>query len=308
MSRSRDTADQINRVDSSAANATAITIDSSERLKFGTTSNTPASAGVAGIVFGDNTAGTPKVGVASFSSDGAAPVLLTRLNSDGNILGLAKDGTTVGIWRSRSGDRSTIILDPRSGGGGLSGGGAGLYPTDNAGTISDGALTLGDPAARFKDLYLSGGVYLGGTGAANKLDDYEEGTWTPVLKSDSGTPSGQVYGIQLGTYTKIGRSVHVQAYVSVTNMGSGVGGTYAQLHGLPFNIASGHQYFSSGSFPYVGALGQNVNSLHAYGQHGADYVYAMYQNGAGVSSSYLSPAGWGSAPTIMFGMTYFTDA
>ena len=34
---------------------------------------------------------------------------------------------------------------------------------------------------RFKDLYLSGGVYLGGTGAANKLDDYEEGTWTPTL-------------------------------------------------------------------------------------------------------------------------------
>ena len=32
---------------------------------------------------------------------------------------------------------------------------------------------------RFKDLYLSGGVYLGGTGSANQLDDYEEGTWTP---------------------------------------------------------------------------------------------------------------------------------
>jgi hypothetical protein len=28
---------------------------------------------------------------------------------------------------------------------------------------------------RFKDLYLSGGVYLGGTVAANKLDDYETG-------------------------------------------------------------------------------------------------------------------------------------
>jgi hypothetical protein len=28
---------------------------------------------------------------------------------------------------------------------------------------------------------VSDGVYLGGTGAANKLDDYEEGTWTPTL-------------------------------------------------------------------------------------------------------------------------------
>lgn len=30
------------------------------------------------------------------------------------------------------------------------------------------------------NIEVSGGVYLGGTGAANKLDDYEEGTWTPA--------------------------------------------------------------------------------------------------------------------------------
>ena len=45
----------------------------------------------------------------------------------------------------------------------------------------DAAIDLGDETRRFKDLYLSGGVYLGGTGSANKLDDYEEGTWTPDL-------------------------------------------------------------------------------------------------------------------------------
>ena len=25
-------------------------------------------------------------------------------------------------------------------------------------------------------------IYIGGTGSANKLEDYEEGTWTPVIK------------------------------------------------------------------------------------------------------------------------------
>jgi hypothetical protein len=39
----------------------------------------------------------------------------------------------------------------------------------------------GGVASRFKDLYLSGGVYLGGTGGENLLDDYEEGTWTPIF-------------------------------------------------------------------------------------------------------------------------------
>jgi hypothetical protein len=42
----------------------------------------------------------------------------------------------------------------------------------------DAAVDLGTSTVRFKDLYLSGGVYLGGTGSANHLDDYEEGTFT----------------------------------------------------------------------------------------------------------------------------------
>jgi hypothetical protein len=47
-----------------------------------------------------------------------------------------------------------------------------IYPwTTTGNTTSDAAIDLGDSAGRFKDLYLSGGVYLGGTGSANHLDD-----------------------------------------------------------------------------------------------------------------------------------------
>ena len=285
------------------ANASeAMRISSGSLLVGQTTGTIFNSSSVTGLT----AAGSGSLQVAGAN---ATVIYANRQGSDGAILGLYKAGSAVGsIFSGHGGSQvgigtntTGITFNPAT---------RSMMPANPSSTSPqlDATLDIGFSSVRWKDLYLSGGVYLGGTGAANKLDDYEEGTWTPVLKSDSGTPSGQVYGIQLGTYTKIGRSVHVQAYVSVTNMGSGYGGTYAQLHGLPFNIASGHQYFSSGSFPYVGALGQNVNSLHAYGQHGADYVYALYQNGAGVSSSYLSPAGWGSAPTIMFGMTYFTDA
>ena len=49
----------------------------------------------------------------------------------------------------------------------------------------DNAIDIGKSDARWKDLYLSGGAYLGGTAAANKLDDYEEGTWTPVIADAS---------------------------------------------------------------------------------------------------------------------------
>jgi len=81
-----------------------------------------------------------------------------------------------------------------------------IYPTDQTSAVSNGTESLGAANYRFKDLYLGGGVYLGGTGSANKLSDYEEGTWTPTLHDNVGG------SISLGTayYTKVGRIVQVR--------------------------------------------------------------------------------------------------
>jgi len=71
---------------------------------------------------------------------------------------------------------------------------------------------------------LSDGVYIGGTGAANKLDDYEEGTWTPTV-------TGLTVTVNYAHYTKIGDTVTFHCGIlmpsttSTTNMG---------IAGLPF--------------------------------------------------------------------------
>jgi hypothetical protein len=83
----------------------------------------------------------------------------------------------------------------------------------NANTRADNAIDLGSSSHRFKDLYLSGGVYLGGTGSANKLDDYEEGTWTPSL---IGFSSGLTQNTQVGFYTKIGNLVTATFVLDIT--------------------------------------------------------------------------------------------
>jgi hypothetical protein len=88
------------------------------------------------------------------------------------------------------------------------------------------------------------GIYLGGTGAANLLDDYEEGTWTPTL------PNGGTLTPETNTclYTKTGRQVTVTAFVSSvapTNNASEF-----LIGGLPFTAIS-PAYFS-GSFGFVG--------------------------------------------------------
>jgi hypothetical protein len=82
-----------------------------------------------------------------------------------------------------------------------------------------------------KGRFLSGGglTFNGDTAAANALDDYEEGTFTPsVAYSTSGTPT-QI--VQVGLYTKIGRSVQVQIVLNWNENGS-VGNVTIQ--GLPF--------------------------------------------------------------------------
>jgi len=73
-------------------------------------------------------------------------------------------------------------------------------------------------------------IYLGGTGAANKLDDYEEGSWTPVWSD--GTNSDATYNIQVGTYIKVGTHVHLQGRVRITAIGSLSGAL--RINGLPF--------------------------------------------------------------------------
>ena len=79
----------------------------------------------------------------------------------------------------------------------------------------------------------TGGIQFGGdTAAANALDDYEEGTWTPDLQF-GGAKVGMTYTTQSGTYTKIGKLVYVIGLIALSNKGSSTGN--ATVAGLPFN-------------------------------------------------------------------------
>ena len=117
----------------------------------------------------------------------------------------------------------------------------------------DAAIDFGYPTQRFKDLYLSGGVYLGGTGAANKLEDYEEGTWTPILRGSSGDPT-TTYTKQQGTYTKVGDIVHASIDLRWSAVTGGSGNL--QISGLPFT--TGAQYWGGAVFEHSGTFVYNT--------------------------------------------------
>jgi len=73
---------------------------------------------------------------------------------------------------------------------------------------------------------------------ANTLDDYEEGTWTPVPSFSSGTLSS--YTITNAVYTKIGNIVIAQADIGIISGTSGAGNV--TVAGLPFTSASNSCY------------------------------------------------------------------
>lgn len=69
---------------------------------------------------------------------------------------------------------------------------------------------------------------------ANTLDDYEEGTWSPVLTPASGTITANAAN-DTGAYTKVGRLVTVTGQIVFTS--SSASGTIT-LSGLPFSVAN----------------------------------------------------------------------
>ena len=81
---------------------------------------------------------------------------------------------------------------------------------------------------------LSGGgiTFNGDTAAANALDDYEEGSFTPNFKLNN-TSSG-ISATQVGKYTKVGNLVTLQIFIELSNKGSSSGS--ASIHDLPFTI------------------------------------------------------------------------
>ena len=69
------------------------------------------------------------------------------------------------------------------------------------------------------DIYLSGGVYLGGTGAANKLTDYESGIFTPNIQPTSGSITWLSSADTL-SYIKVGDAVHIFGRLEVSSVSS----------------------------------------------------------------------------------------
>jgi len=120
-----------------------------------------------------------------------------------------------------------------------------INSTDGSTAITTGAGGTVELSAALTgtDATLSGGVYLGGTGAANYLDDYEEGTHETAVTPDSGSITLRSDRKTLA-YTKIGNTVHVQGQIIFDSISSPSGKFTISL---PFALSSGTGLSERGS-------------------------------------------------------------
>ena len=286
------------------ATSTAMTLDSSGSVLVGTTNSNPTSSAVnvAGQSF--STTGGVRSTVAS-----NAAATFNRKTDDGGIVLFRKDGSTVGSIGTVLTPNREFLIESNTGQLllGVSGSsnrvefdGSQLYPSPTS------SANLGHPNVRWQDLYLSGGVYLGGTGAANKLDDYEEGTWTPSLARSSSDPTVS-YTQRSGIYTKVGNKVFVSCLMNVSSWSGGVG--WYQVEGLPFAVQSGGgAAYTQASISDYGnySLGGSSTAVGGYFSSNATYVALLGKGGGGDSN--VNNFSAGSNFYIYLSGTYFTTS
>jgi hypothetical protein len=140
----------------------------------------------------------------------------------------------------------------------------------------DGAVRLYyDDVKRFETIStgvnVTGGIRLGGNNAANEMDDYEEGSWTPVIK-DAAAGNAAGMASQQGLYTKIGNLVYVIFQLQINSVSGMTSSNQLYITDLPFTVNSD---LGNGAEPSAGII-TYINGLDTaeYGQ-----IFARANNG-----------------------------
>ena len=157
-----------------------------------------------------------------------------------------------------------------------------FYKTDNSEGMRFNAST-------------GGLTFNGDTAAANALDDYEEGTFTPTISA-----GGVTYSYQVGWYTKIGNLVNVGVHLDV-NVNSNASGTAVAIT-LPFTSSySNAQAYSTTATVWCNGWASTPKADIGLLGHNASIVTFYYNNGTSLGASTQGQLGGGN---ILFNIQY----
>ena len=280
-----------NYMDFRVNNANVMTIDASGNLLVGQTTNTETGTGI----------GLVPDGTSHMYSAGTDALLLGRGVSDGDILSFNRSGTPVGSIASTfgtdihvgTGDTRLRFVDDNDY----------IRPANSDGSSRDGLTDLGASTARFKDLYLSGGVVFGTAGgsvSSKTLDDYEEGTWDGVITD--GTNNATMVDTEC-FYTKTGRLVTLSGDISTSALGS-VAGSSIRISGVPFSNGAKGVSAAIGRASGLAITAGYIPTLY-FDASSAALRLGLFDNAGGTTT--LQAAEWTDDGQISFSITYMTS-
>ena len=144
------------------------------------------------------------------------------------------------------------------------------------------------------------GLFISGTGNANKLDAYVEGTWSPAVNRSSSAASVTLTR-QHGHYVRVGNIVHVWFDI-VMSSASGGGGSW-WISNLPFtpidgSTAGGYgactfrsasmmpvKFRTNGSSSWISSTANGVIRLMYYNDSGDETYVDGYGGTGGINTS-----------------------
>lgn len=133
--------------------------------------------------------------------------------------------------------------------------------------------------------------------AANALDDYEEGTWTPTMGGNS------TYYANPGVYTKVGNKVFVRGQISINQIGTG---NTANISGLPFTSETTVNGNPAGTMAvnYYSGLAIAVIHIAGYVPSASTVIYTVANVVASSTVQYNTGNFYGNGARLDFAMTY----
>jgi hypothetical protein len=219
------------------------------------------------------------VGISATPNNYSDYVTLTLDSTQGGVLDIEKNGTVQAeLWTYRNSDDVAFAAAHASGSIRLMAGGF----TERARIQAGGGISFN-----------------GDTAAANALDDYEEGTFTPSYSTTSGSFSAITYSYQQGWYTKVGNHVTAggRIILSAYTQGTASGNVFINL---PFTIKAA--YFTGTIVPLGGWTSYVPNTC--YGNPSNANIFVMTSDWGSSSAGSITPAMILSTADMMFTISY----
>ena len=227
----------------------------------------------------------------SFTISGSQITFSSALTSSDSIDFIIALGDVLSVGTPTDGSVATAKIAPSAVIGSKLASDIGISTTGNIATTSSGTITSAGL------ITASAGVAIGGTGADNTLDDYEEGTWTPAVTASTTPPNSITTGE--GVYTKVGNQVILFGIANNINITNAVGNL--RITGLPFPCSTG---ISGGSVPGTLYFNQFVGLS---GLANSEYAVVEATTGQSYLQIRIMRSSNTNAAVVPLTSTYFTD-